>query len=125
MRILQMLFGLFLLITGANHFLHWMPIPEKAGFAQEFISILERSRYIFPTIGLIMVSSGFLMLINRFQTLALLLQLPISFNIFLFHLFHDKEGVGIGAFIFIANGLLLINTINNINHLLINDEGEV
>ena len=93
MRYLQMIFGLILIVFGLNALFAFLPVPEKHGFALNFLNTLHEARYIFPIIGAIMVTSGTLLLINRWMGFALLLLLPISFNIFAFHLFHDRGGL--------------------------------
>src|ERR1700722_7631615 len=92
-KIVQLVFGLILILFGINGFISFLPIPEKQGFAFEFLHTLHQARYLFPVIAAIMTTAGVLLLSNRAVIFGLLIQLPISFNIFAFHLFHDWQGL--------------------------------
>ena len=107
-KVVQTLFGLILVVFGLNGFLHFMPIPEKQGFALEFLSTLQQAKYIFPIIASVMTASGVLLLIKRWVPFALLIQLPISINIFAFHLLHDWHGLIAAYLIFAMNNFLII-----------------
>jgi putative oxidoreductase len=107
-RVVQIVFGFILILFGANGFLSFLPIPEKQGFAFEFLHILRQAKYMFPIIAAIMSTSGILLLSNRRINLALLIQLPISFNILVFHLFHDWQGLIAADIIFAMNMFLIV-----------------
>lgn len=106
-RILQITFGLILILFGLNGFFSFLPIPEKQGFAFEFLYTLRQARYIFPVVAIIMTTTGILLLLNRWVNLGLLIQLPVSFNIFAFHLFHDWHGL-VAAYIIFGINIFLI-----------------
>jgi hypothetical protein len=55
-----------------------------------------------------MTTAGFLLLINRWVAFALLIQLPISFNIFAFHLFHYWQGLVMAYILFGLNNFLIL-----------------
>lgn len=102
-RTLQSIYGLSLVLFGLNGFFAFLPLPEKHGFALEFFSALHHSRYIFPSVAGIMTTAGVLLITNKWTALALLIQLPVSFNIFAFHLFHDTDGIVISWAIIALN----------------------
>lgn len=106
-RIIEILFGILLVMFGLNALFAFLPIPEKEGFALEYLSILHQSGYLFPMIAAIMTSSGLLLLTNRAVAFALLIQMPISVNIFAFHLFHDWQGLIAAYVIFGMNNFLI------------------
>lgn len=103
LKVLQICYGSALVIFGLNGFFHFLPIPEKQGFALEFMATLHAAGYIFPAIAIIMCLSGILLLINRAVAFGLLLMLPISFNIFLFHLLHDRAALALAYALFALN----------------------
>jgi len=107
-KIGRMAFGLILLLFGLNGFFSFLPIPEKQGFAFEFLHTLHQAGYIFPVIAMIMTTTGILLLLNRGVIFGLLIQLPVSFNIFAFHLFHEWQGLGIACVIFGLNCFLIL-----------------
>lgn len=107
-RIVQGVFGLILTLFGMNGYFSFLPIPEKQGFALEFLTTLHHAGYIFPVVATIMTFTGILLLINRWVAFALLIQLPISFNIFAFHLFHDWQGLVMAYILFGMNNFLIL-----------------
>jgi len=107
-RTVQIIFGLILVLFGLNGFFSFLPLPEKQGFAFEFLHILHQARYIFPVIAIIMTTTGILLFLNRWVAFGLLIQLPISFNIFAFHLLHDSQGLLPACIIFSLNSFLIL-----------------
>jgi putative oxidoreductase len=90
---LRRIFGVLLVIFGLNALFAFIPIPEQHGFALEYMTILHQAKYLFPLIGTIMTLVGVLLLIDKAVGFGLLMLLPISTNIFAFHLFHDWAGL--------------------------------
>ncbi len=103
LKSLQVFYGLALVVFGLNGFFHFLPIPEKQGFALEFMTTLHTAGYIFPVVAGIMCVSGILLLMNSAVAFALILMLPISFNIFLFHLLHDQAALVVAYALFALN----------------------
>jgi putative oxidoreductase len=84
--IARIVLGLIFFIFGLNFFLHFIPnnsLPE--GKAAAFLGGLFQSGYIFPIIKVIETISGILLLANRYVALVLVVLMPISINILLFH----------------------------------------
>lgn len=106
-RIAEAAFGFILIVFGLNGFFSFLPIPEKEGFAFEFLHVLHEARYILPVVAFIMVTTGSLLLLNKFVNFGLLIQLPVSFNILTFHLFHDWQGLIAACIIFGLNMFLI------------------
>ena len=106
-RIAQILFGLGLFIFGLNNFMKFLPLPGKENFAEIFLETLHQAKYLFPTIAIIQIFTGITLISNRWVTLGLLVLLPISFNIFSFHLLHDRQSLMPAVVILGVNVLLL------------------
>jgi putative oxidoreductase len=111
-RIVGIGFGLILILFGLNGFFSFLPIPEKQGFAFEFLHVIHRTGYILPIVAIIMTATGLLLLFNRWVNFGLLIQLPISFNIFFFHYFHDGQGLLAAYILFGLNMFLIIKRFN-------------
>lgn len=80
--------GLIYFVFGLNFFLHFLPTPPSAGgVAEAFTGGLFQSGYFFPMLKGIEVVLGALLLIGLFVPLALVVLMPISINILLFHAF--------------------------------------
>ena len=112
LNVIRILFGLILIVFGANKFLGFMPMPELSGQAGEFMGALAQTGYIFPVIGAVELGVGLLLVLNLFTPLALIVLVPISVNIVLFHLFLDIGGIVPAA---VVAGLNLIFIITNLS----------
>jgi putative oxidoreductase len=82
----RILLGAIFLVFGLNFFLHFLPNnTQPEGKAAAFLGGLFQSGYIFPLIKVIEVACGILLLLNRYVALVLIILMPISINILLFH----------------------------------------
>lgn len=105
--VVRILLGLMLLVFGLNKFLQFMPMPEMPQLAGEFMGALVNSGYLMVVVAIVEVVTGVLLLINKYQALALVLVFPILLNAFLFHLFLDPSGIG-GALLAITMNMYLL-----------------
>ena len=106
--VVRILFGLILIVFGANKFLGFMPMPELSGGAAKFMGALAETGYIFPTVGAVELGVGVLLVLNLFTPLALVILVPISVNIVLFHLFLDPAGLLPAAVVAGLNVVLIL-----------------
>lgn len=104
--VVRILLGLILVIFGINKFLQFMPMPPMPEAAGEFMGALVKSGYIMVIVAIVEVVVGVLLLVNKFQSLALVIVFPVLLNAFLFHLFLDASGIG-GAFLAITMNIFL------------------
>jgi len=107
--IARYLLGLAMLVFGANKFFNFMPAPELTGDAASFMGALAGSGYIFPTLGVVYILAGLLLVLNKAVPFALTILVPVSFNIVAFHLKFDPAGVLFAAVVALLN-LFLIYT---------------
>jgi putative oxidoreductase len=95
--IARLLLGLIFLVFGLNDFLHFIPMgtmpPRPAG---QFAGLLMSTHYM-NAVGLVMVVSGALLLVNRYVPLGLVLLGPVLVNILLFHVLMQPKGVALGV----------------------------
>lgn len=117
-KILQNLLGVSLLFFASNKLISFFPIPEKQGFAQEFLIAIENSIYLMPMIVFIQFCVGCSLLVNRLVPVSLLLLLPVSVNILLFHAFHDVHGIVPAVMIFSSNIFLMVFHFKNYKSLI-------
>src|SRR3954463_16645548 len=96
--IARILLGLIFVVFGLNFFFHFIPMaqPVMSDKAQAFSGGLFGSGYFFQYMKVIEIASGFFLLINRYTALFVLVLLPISLNIFLFHAILAPAGLPIG-----------------------------
>lgn len=105
--IARYLLGLAMLVFGANKFLQFMPAPELPEAAGAYMGALAESGYIFPTLGVVYILVGFLLVINKAVPFALIALVPVSFNIVAFHLAYNPEGILFAAVVAILNFFLI------------------
>lgn len=91
----RIVLGLIYFVFGLNFFLHFLPTPPSSGgVADAFVGGLFQSGYFFPMLKGIEVILGAFLLIRLFVPLTLVILMPISLNIFLFHAFLSSDQMG-------------------------------
>ncbi|MFS4418604.1 DoxX protein [Maribacter sp. 2307ULW6-5] len=88
-QIANILFGLVLIVTGIDKLVPFLPWPEMADGANNFIGALFDSGYLWEVIGISEILIGIALVANRLVLFANILLAPLSINILLFHLFLD------------------------------------
>jgi putative oxidoreductase len=111
--IARVLLGLIFLVFGLNGFLHFLPLPPPTGVALQFFGALIATHY-WVVIFAVQVIGGFLLLANRFVSLALVALGPVIVNIFFFHVFMAPAGLPLAILVVI---LWLLLAIRNKQHL--------
>lgn len=90
----RIVLGLIFLVFGLNFFLQFLPAPPQTGGAAEsFTTGLFLSGYFFPFLKGIEVVLGVALLIGAFVPLVLVILMPITLNILLFHVFLTDSAV--------------------------------
>jgi len=106
-RVVQILFGLYLAFFGVIGYLITLPAPEYSEAGMAFLGALFSSGYMFHVMSVIFVLSGLMFLLNKFSAFGAILLVPITFNILLFHLFLDMKGIFIALIPIILNIYLI------------------
>jgi uncharacterized membrane protein YphA (DoxX/SURF4 family) len=106
-KLMRILLGAILVVFGLNKFLIFIPAPELPENAANFINSLESTGYVLQVVGAIEVLIGLLLLLNKWVAFALVVLVPISANILLFHLFLDIPGISGALLVAIFNGILM------------------
>jgi putative oxidoreductase len=106
-RLVRILLGIILVAFGLNKFFHFIPLPALPENANNFMESLNNTGYVLPLVGILEVMIGTLLLTKNKVALALLILVPISVNILLFHLFLDIPGL-LGALVVVALNAILI-----------------
>jgi len=106
--IARVLLGLIFLLFGVNFFYPFIPMtpPKMSEAATAFSGGLYGSGYFFQYMKVLEILSGVALLVNRFTAFFLLVLLPISLNIFLYHAVLAPAGVAIGGGVILLNVFL-------------------
>ena len=108
-KIVRRILGGILVLFGLNILLPhpFIPLPELPEKAAAFMASLAATGYILKTVALLEIVIGVLLLAKKWVAFALLLLVPISINIVLFHVFLDASGIA-GALIVATLNVILI-----------------
>jgi putative oxidoreductase len=91
--IVRIVFGLFLLAMGLINLLNPVPSLEFSELGNKFMIALAETGYMMVIVYCLMVLVGLSLLINRFVPLALVIFMPITVNMVLFHAFLDIKSI--------------------------------
>ncbi len=83
------LLGLIYVVFGLNFFFNFIPLPDMTGDAKSFMTILINSKFLL-VVKIIEITAGVMLLLGIFSKLGLILLMPISVNILLFHLMIEQ-----------------------------------
>ncbi len=103
----RIILATILIIFGSNKFLHFMPMFQANIRAEHFFNGMINSGYLFPTLGVLEMLVGILLIARKAVPFALIVLAPISINIILFHIFLFPQGIGPGLIVFILNVYLV------------------
>jgi peroxiredoxin len=99
----QIIFGLLIAYGGVIHF-----TVDVAIWKNDFLNAIYATQYLWQIIGIINFVFGLLLVFNRLTILSLLMLLPITFNIFIYHAHYQMDGgLWIGIPVFALNLFLL------------------
>lgn len=110
--VICVLFGLFMLNSGLNKLLQYMPMPEDLTEAQlEMFGHFKAISWLMPLVAVAEIIGGLLFIIPKLRALGALIMLPISTGILLHHLVLDTAmpGMAISIIIFAINLWILFD----------------
>lgn len=106
-KVTRILLGLILLFFGLNGFFQFMPMGgEMPEAAVAFFTGIAAIKYFLPLKFGLYIVIGLALLVKKWVPLALVVLIPISLNIVLYHLFVQPETILPGLVIFLLNVFL-------------------
>lgn len=101
----RVVLGLIYFVFGLNFFLHFIPMdaPTPSPQAEAFTTGLFQTGYFFPFLKGLEVVFGGLLLVGLFVPLSLVVLVPVSLNILLYHAYLAPEGVAMSIVILLLN----------------------
>lgn len=100
--IVRIVLGIILLVLGLNKFLKIIPTP-----ADSIIGSFGQVDYIFPVVAVLEIFIAVLLLSKKWVAFALILLVPLSINILLFHFYMNYDGIILAIIVAVLNGILL------------------
>lgn len=111
--IVRTLMGLLFIYAAVSFFLKLAPEPETTGAFKAFQSGIVASTYIMPLAKALELLCGLSFLTGKFVTLANIVILPVTINIFMIHLFMTPENLPIAIALVLGNLFLIYRYWNN------------
>ncbi|HSQ42523.1 MAG TPA: DoxX family membrane protein [Fibrobacteraceae bacterium] len=104
----RVLLGSLFSFTGANGFLHFMPMSsgDVSQGALSLSTALMQSGYLMQMVMATQLITGIMLLFNLWVPFALVLLAPIVVNIFTFHVFLAPAGLPLALFVCVLEVLL-------------------
>lgn len=112
---LRIFLGAFWVLFGLNGLMQifagggFIPMPAPPEAMMKIMGGLFGAVYLMPLVKLVQLTSGLLLLANRFTNLALVMLAPILVNIILIHLVADLKGLLFGGIAAIIWAILFAN----------------
>ncbi len=91
--VVRILLGLIFLILGLNGFFQFLPAPPLEGKAASFLGAMLETGYLFQIVKGVEVLAAIALLSGVYLPLMLVILMPITLNIFWFHLFLTPDSV--------------------------------
>ena len=85
------IFGLQMVFWGLNGFFHFLPIPPSSPTITRFTEACIEAKFIMPTVKVIEILCGALLIFKVAVPLSLICFSPIMFVVTLLHLIHNPK----------------------------------
>lgn len=101
--VLCALFGLGMIVFGANKLFPFLPMPELTEQQKTLFGAFGTIKWLMPLIGIAEIVGGLLIAIPRTRALGAIVILPVMVGIILHHLTFDMPGIAIPAVFALIN----------------------
>lgn len=101
-QIVRILLGVILFLSGLNKLFTFIPTP-----ADELLKSFGQVDYILPVVAVVEILIAVLLLAKKWVAFALIVLVPVSLNILLFHIYLNREGIAPAIIVAALNGILL------------------
>lgn len=106
--IVRVIFGVMMVGSGIGMIvLGGFPIEYENATANQFMQAMVETGYFVLFLALVKIVCGIAFITNRFLPLALVIFMPVSINMVMFHIFLEPI-TGIGAYIVLAMNVYLM-----------------
>ena len=92
-NILCILFGVGMIIFGANKFFNFMPTPKLTPEQLEMFGAFGKIGWLMPLVAITEILGGLLVLLPKTRAVGALVMLPIIIGILAHHFHHDPAGI--------------------------------
>ncbi|MFP9100187.1 DoxX family membrane protein [Flavobacterium sp. RHBU_24] len=103
----RIILGIILIVFGTNKIYSFIPLPDLPENAAGFLHSLMDTGYMLTVVAILEICIGVMLLLKLYVPFSLLVLVPISLNILLFHLFLDVPGIAPALIVVGLNCILL------------------
>ncbi|HEX7675470.1 MAG TPA: hypothetical protein VF412_14940 [Bdellovibrio sp.] len=89
------IFSLQMIFWGLNGFFNWINIPPSGEGVGKFVQACIDTRFIMPTVKILEIVSGILLLCSFLVILNIFIFAPIVFGITMLHVLHNPKPWGV------------------------------
>jgi uncharacterized membrane protein YphA (DoxX/SURF4 family) len=104
--IFRLVFGIFLLFFGFDHFFNYIPFPEMAPEANTYFANLL-STGTMELVGIVEIVSALAFIFNKYGALMAIILMSVSINAVFFHIALDPEKI-YGALMLLIFNIIMI-----------------
>jgi putative oxidoreductase len=112
LMVLCLLFGLGMIVFGANKLVPFMPMPELTEQQKTLFGAFGTIKWLMPLIGVIEILGGLLIAIPKTRALGAIIILPVMTGIIIHNITYDPAGLAIPAVFAIINILAIADNKN-------------
>ena len=106
-KIIRIIFGVLLVIFGANKFLNFMPAPdEMPESVMNYMTALMSTKTM-ELVGVVEVVAGLAFVFNKFGGLLAIILMSVSINAVLFHAFLGPADI-VGALVLLVLNIVML-----------------
>jgi uncharacterized membrane protein YphA (DoxX/SURF4 family) len=109
LTVLCILFGLGMIVFGANKLIPFLPIPELTEEQKTMFGAFGTIKWLMPLIGITEIAGGLLVAIPKTRALGAIIILPVMVGIIVHHFTLDPVGIIIPAVFAIINAWAIID----------------
>lgn len=118
LMVLCVLFGLGMIVFGANKLVPFMPMPELTEQQKTLFGAFGTIKWLMPLIGIVEIIGGLLIAIPKTRALGAIVILPVMVGIIVHHLTFDPAGLAVPAVFAIINLWAIIDNKDRYMHMI-------
>jgi putative oxidoreductase len=103
LMVLCLLFGLGMIVFGANKLVPFMPMPELTELQKTLFGAFGTIKWLMPLVGIVEILGGLLIAIPKTRALGAIIILPVMAGIIIHNFTFDRSGIAIPAVFALIN----------------------
>ncbi|MDG4716901.1 DoxX family membrane protein [Winogradskyella marincola] len=107
-KVIRIIFGVLLVVFGANKFLNFMPAPEEIPEPVMNYMVALTSTKTLELVGIVEVVAGLAFVFNKFGGLLAIILMSVSVNAVLFHAFLGPADIAGAIVLLLLNIVMLV-----------------